>query len=142
GNGNYASESGNNLGFQEGPVADYGNDNTVVAETGYNANNDNPIAQSGNDNFIYVLGPENSSASTFAGDSNIAYVLDPFGSTDSEADARLGGNPDLAAVLLTDGTASATAPDPLYDVVTAAGNEAGTAASTSGGFLAELLSLF
>jgi hypothetical protein len=142
GNGNYASESGNNLGFDEGPVADYGNDNTVIADTGYNANNDDPVAQLGNDNFVYVLGPENSSASAAFGDSNIAYVLDPFGSTASYADSGAGGNSDLAAILLTDGQAIAIAADHLYDVVTAAGNEAGTAASTSGGFLAELLSLF
>jgi hypothetical protein len=142
GNGNYVSESGNNLGFGEGPVAHYGNDNIVVADTSYNANYDNPISESGNDNYVYVLGPENSTASVLAGDSNIAYVLDPFGSTASYADAGYGGNSDLAAVLLTDGSATATAADNLYDVVTAAGNEAGTAASTSGGFLAELLSLF
>jgi hypothetical protein len=142
GNGNYVSQSGNNLGFNEGPVAHEGNDNTVIADTSYNANNDNPIAESGNDNYVYVLGPENSSASVLAGDSNIAYVSDPFGSTASYAESGYGGNSDLAAVLLTDGSANATAADNLYDVVTAAGNEAGTAASTSGGFLAELLSLF
>jgi hypothetical protein len=143
GNGNYVSQSGNNLGFDEGPVANYGNDNTVIADTSYNANYGNPFATSGNDNFVYVAGPEDSTASTNAGDSNIAYVLDPFGSTASYADAGYGGNSDLAAVVLTDGSATATAADNLYDVVTAAGNEAGTAASTSGGgFLAELLSLF
>jgi hypothetical protein len=44
---------------------------------------------------------------------------------------------------LTDGaTASAPGADYLYDIISALGNESGTAAATSGGFLAELLSLF
>jgi hypothetical protein len=44
---------------------------------------------------------------------------------------------------LTDGaTASARGADYLYDIILALGNESGTAAATSGGFLAEPLSLF
>ena len=38
--------------------------------------------------------------------------------------------------------ASARGADYLYDIISALGNESGTAAATSGGFLAELLSLF
>ena len=49
---------------------------------------------------------------------------------------------DLAAVLFTDGTATANTANDVYDIVTASGSEAGTAAATSGGWLAELLSLF
>jgi hypothetical protein len=67
--------------------------------------------------------------------------LDPFGSTPSTAVSGAGGNSDLAAVLLTDGSANATGANYVYDI-TALGNESGTAASTGGGFLAELLSLF
>jgi len=52
------------------------------------------------------------------------------------------GNYDLAAVLLTDGNATAADADHLYDIITALGTESGTAASTSGGFLSDLLSLF
>ncbi|HME79130.1 MAG TPA: hypothetical protein VKI00_26790 [Mycobacterium sp.] len=49
----------------------------------------------------------------------------------------------LAAILLTDGaTASARGADYLYDTISALSNESGTAASTCGGFLADLLSLF
>jgi hypothetical protein len=47
----------------------------------------------------------------------------------------------LAAILLTDGaTASARGADYLHRIISALGN--GTAASTCGGFLADLLSLF
>lgn len=38
--------------------------------------------------------------------------------------------------------ASAPGADYLYDIISALGNESGTAAAPSGGFLAELLSLF
>jgi hypothetical protein len=38
--------------------------------------------------------------------------------------------------------ASARGADDLYDIISALGNESGTAAAASGGFLAELLSLF
>ena len=90
-----------------------------------------------------VDGPENSSANAYAGDHDIAYVLDPFGSTASIANAGVGGSSDLAAVLLTDNAnATAQGADYLYDIITALGNESGTAAAISGGFLADLLSLF
>jgi hypothetical protein len=39
----------------------------------------------GNDNYVSILGPENSTASADDGNSDIAYVFDPFGSTASEA---------------------------------------------------------
>jgi hypothetical protein len=48
----------------------------------------------------------------------------------------------LAEVLFTHGNASATGADFVYDIITPFGPEAGTAAATSGGWLAELLSLF
>jgi hypothetical protein len=142
GNGNYASESGNTAGQGEGAVAGFGNDNTAIADTSYTTDNDGVYATLGNDNYASVLGPENSYASAYDGDSNIAYVVDPFGSTADTAISGVPYNSDLAAVVFTDGTATADTANDVYDVVTAAGNEAGTAAATSGGFLAELLSLF
>ena len=49
----------------------------------------------------------------------------------------------LAAIPFTDGaTASARGADYLQGIIWALGNESGTAASTCGGFLADLLSLF
>ena len=145
GNGNYASESGNTSGETEGAFAGEGNGNTAVSDISYTSNADDVFAANGNDNYAYAVGPENTIATADYGNSNVSYILDPFGSTASEATSGgfgAGGNSDLAAVLFTDGTANATYADHLYDIVTAAGNEAGTAASTSGGFLAELLSLF
>jgi hypothetical protein len=53
--------------------------------------------------------------------------VDPFGSTASEATSgEAGANSDLAAVLLTDGTATATGTNFLYDILTAFGLGSGT----------------
>jgi hypothetical protein len=126
GNGNYASESGSTTGEGEGVFSTSGNDNTAVADASYTTSFDGTYAYDGNDNYASVLGPENSYASAGIGDSNIAYVLDPFGSTASEATSGLGFNSELAAVLLTDGTAIANTADYAYDILTALGPEAGT----------------
>jgi hypothetical protein len=142
GDGNYASESGNTAGGDEGALAGVGNDNTAIGDASYTSDDGGVDANNGNDNYASVLGPENSGAGAGFGDSNVAYVLDPFGSTASQATSGAGFNSDLAAVLLTDGTATANTANDVYDVVTASGSEAGTAAATSGGFLGELLSLF
>jgi hypothetical protein len=142
GNDNYASDSGNNTGSFDGAFAGNGSNNTVVTDVSYTDGFRYSQAGIGNDNFAYAVGPENSEALAQGGDGNVAYVLDPFGSTVGEATAGDGGSSDLAAVLLTDGTATSVAADHLYDVVTAAGSETGTAAATGGGLLGELLSLF
>jgi hypothetical protein len=143
GNGNYASESGSSSGQHDYAFAGVGNDNTAIDDDSDTTTNGAYVAaENGNDNYASVLGPENSHAFAGDGDSNIAYVLDPFGSTASDATSGDGFNSDLAAVLLTDGTAVANTANDAYDIVTAAGSEAGTAAATSGGWLAELLSLF
>jgi hypothetical protein len=142
GKGNYVSETGSTSGSNEGGFAAGGDNNTVIDNASYNTDGYGVGAGAGNDNYAYVDGPLNSQAGADEGDNNIAYVLDPFGSTASDATSGAGGNYDLAAVLLTEGNASATGADYVYDIITALGNETGTAASTSGGFLAELLSLF
>jgi hypothetical protein len=127
GSGNYASESGSNTGEVEGAYATVGNDNTAIADTNYTTDLDTVSAYQGNDNYAAVVGPENSVASAGAGDSNIAYIVDPFGSTASEATSGIAGaNSDLAAVLFTDGTATATGTNFLYDILTAFGLESGT----------------
>jgi hypothetical protein len=141
GNDNYASGSGNTTGTLEQVFAGAGNNNTAIDDASYTTNDSGTFAGVGDNNYADVLGPENSTALAGVGNSNVGYVLDPFGSTASNATSD-GFNSDLAAVLLTDGTATANTADYAYDVVTAAGNEAGTAAATSGGWLADLLSLF
>jgi len=124
GNGNFASESGSTTGEYEGAEAIYGNDNTAVADTSYTTNGVADLAGFGSDNYASVLGPENSFASAENGDSNVAFVVDPFGSTDSYAETY-GSNSDLAAVLFTEGHAFVfNAPD-VYDIVTAFGPESG-----------------
>jgi hypothetical protein len=124
GNGNYASMSGSTNGVDEYAYAGEGNDNTAVTDTSYTANYSTVDASSGNDNYASVLGPDNSTASA-TGDSNIANVMDPFGSTADHAFANGGFMSDLAAVLFTDGTATANTADGLYDILTAFGPETG-----------------
>jgi hypothetical protein len=126
GNGNYASESGSTTGYDENAFAGYGNDNTAVADTSYTTANYGAHADHGNDNYASVLGPENSYVDAEEGDSNVAYVLDPFGSTADNAYAGFGNSSDLAAVLFTDGTAGADSANNLYDILTAFGLESGT----------------
>jgi hypothetical protein len=127
GNGNYASESGSTTGENEYVFAGIGSDNTAVDNASYTTSGDDVIAGVGNDNYASVLGPENSGAlAGFGSDSDIAYVLDPFGSTASHAVSGDGFNSDLAAVLLTDGTATANTADLAYDILTALGPAAGT----------------
>jgi trimeric autotransporter adhesin len=125
GDGNYASQFGDITGSFDGPSASVGNNNIAISDaTGDVA------------------------ANAGQGNNNIAYIFDPFGPTTSAANAGgdtstiVSNNSDLAAVLLTDGNATATGADNIYDIITALGNESGTAAATSGGFLGELLSLF
>jgi hypothetical protein len=125
GNGNYASESGSTTGGAEGAYAASGNDNTAVSDASYTEGGDDVYAGNGNDNYASIIGPENSNALAI-GDSNIAYILDPFGSTASGAISGFGNSSDLAAVLFTDGNAFATTANNLYDILTAFGLESGT----------------
>jgi hypothetical protein len=152
GNYNYASESGNTIGFGEGAYAHAGNNNTVIADTDYTQDYDSGTAGYGNGNYAYVDGGLNSTATaggsseTVLGNNDVAYVLDPGGADGSSADAGglvTSGNNDLAAVLFEDNqAANALDSNLLYDIVSAFGNETGTAASTGGGLLSELASLF
>jgi hypothetical protein len=129
GNDNYASDSGSNTGVNEGAFAAFGNDNTGIAHTNY-TNYEQVFAGDGDHNYADVLGPENSFA-VAGGGNDTAYVFDPFGSEASSALAGAGssggsGMHDLAAVLLTDGTATAQGSDYLYDILSLLGHETGT----------------
>jgi hypothetical protein len=142
GNDNYASDAGNNTGVNEGAFAAFGNNNTGIADTDY-TDYSKVFAGDGNFNYAGAVGPENSFA-VAGGGNDVAYVFDPFGSAASSAlsgaDASgSGGTYDLAAVVLTDGTATARGGDYLYDILSALGHETGTA---SGGLLSELAALF
>jgi hypothetical protein len=134
---------GNNSGGVDGPWTVAGNDNFASSFGDDTSVGEGAVAGDGDSNIADSVGPN---AYTFAdgGNSNIAYVFDPFGTgAGSEADAGAYGNSDLA-VVFGDGltSTSATGGDYLYDILSPAGDLPGTAAATSGGFLAELLSLF
>ena len=122
GNGNTAIDIGNNDGQFVETAAGGGDGNTAIAI----GTNGSAFANDGNNNFAEVLGPENSAVGAFGGDHNIAYVLDPFGSGASNAFSG-DSNYDLAAVLLTDGHASAQgSSDFLYDIISSLGHETGS----------------
>jgi hypothetical protein len=67
---------------------------------------------------------------SLTGNNDIANAFDPFGTAGSSAYAgstgTMSGSSDLAAVLLTDGTATADGSNYLYDILTALGPESGT----------------
>jgi hypothetical protein len=152
GNNDSATEIGSNTGNYDYPYAGNGNDNTVVEDGNNTGNYFSNFAGDGNDNVAESVGnqSEADAGGVIAGSSssdNVAYVLDPTGTDGSVAEAGSNGGTaggyDLAAVLGVDNTsADAFDTQGLYDIVTALGNESGTAAATSGGLLGELLSLF
>jgi hypothetical protein len=137
GNDNYASLSGNETGDGEFIQAGFGNDNTAIADTSYtNAATSTVSAGYGNGNYAYVYGPDNSAAGAggtaeLTASHDIAYVLDPFGTTDpasqaiAGSDTAAGGN-DLAEVLFTHGSAVAENAPLLYDIISAFGPFSGT----------------
>jgi hypothetical protein len=124
GNGNYASDSGSNTSEADYIYAGTGNDNTAIVAS----DNLGASAGIGNDNYAYVDGPANSIADAENGDSNIAYVLDPFGTAGSpdSATAGFGFSNDLADVLFAHGNASADTAPLLYDIVSLFGNFSGS----------------
>jgi hypothetical protein len=150
GNDDTAIDFGNNSGIDNGAFAVAGNDNYANYFGDQSTDYASAFTGYGNDNIAEAAGP-NSTANADGGDGNIAYVFDPFGTYGSAAlagegnTAQIGevGNSDLSAVF-GDGLLSshATYGDFLYDILSPAGDLPGSAATTSGGFLGELLSLF
>ncbi len=124
GDGNYASDSGSNTSEADYIYAGTGNDNTAIVAS----DNLGASAGIGNDNYAYVDGPANSIADAENGDSNIAYVLDPFGTAGSpdSATAGFGFSNDLADVLFAHGNASADTAPLLYDIISLFGNFSGS----------------
>jgi hypothetical protein len=88
---------------------------------------------------------------TVTGENDVATVFDPVGTVGSVANAGatqgvdgVSGNSDIASVFFSDGVpANALGANDFYDIVSAFGNESGTAAATSGASLVtDLMSLF
>jgi hypothetical protein len=143
GNGDTAIDVGNNTGGVDGPWAVAGNDNYAGSFGDSTIVGEGAVAGDGDSNIAEAVGL-NTYSFADGGDSNMAYVFDPFGTgAGSEADAGAYGNSDLG-VVFGDGltSTSATGGNFLYDILSPAGDLLGTAAATSGGFFAELLSLF
>jgi hypothetical protein len=127
GNNNYASESGNMSGYDEGAFAGYGGDNNIaISDASATQEFAGAYAQVGSDNFALNMGPENSFATAFEGNSNVAIVDDPFGSVASYADSGYGFNSDVAEVLGAQGNIAAVSGDDVYNVLTALAHLSGT----------------
>jgi hypothetical protein len=137
GNGDTATAIGNETVFQEGSSAIAGNDNYASVS----GNGSAAIAGIGNNDIADVVGPD-SGASASQGNDDIGYIFDPFGTQGSFTEDGFGGNSDLGAVFGDNLYAGAGNGSFLYDIVSPFGDLPGSAAATSGGFLAELLSLF
>jgi hypothetical protein len=142
GNGDTAIDIGNNTGNLDGPWTVSGNDNYALSLGNDTLDGEGAIASNGDSNIAEGIGT-NAYAYADTGNSNIAFVFNPFGTDESDAYAGFPGNYDLSAVF-GDGLTSnsATGGDYLFDILSPAGDLPGSAAATSGGFLAELLSLF
>ena len=126
GNNNFASETGTMSGYDEGAFAGYGGDNNIaVGDANYTVDYGGVYAQIGNDNYASVVGPANSFATAFEGNSNIAIVMDPFGTAASYADSGYGFNSDIAANLFSDGTTAVVNADNVYDILSVLGHSAG-----------------
>ncbi len=126
GDSNYASEFGTMTGYDEGSFAGFGgNGNTAISDTSFTQEYAGAYAQTGNDNYALNLGPENSFATAFEGNSNVAIVDDPFGSVASYADSGYGFNSDVAEVLGAQGNIAAVNANDIYDILTAFGHSTG-----------------
>lgn len=154
GDNNYAGMFGTETGNVEGAYSGTGNGNAAIADVNYTNDFSEVVAGDGKNNYAYVDGPDNSTATAGGsfdgpvGNNDIAYVTDPFGTTDPASSAIAGssatvaGSNDLAEVLFTHGNAAAQGGDFLYDIISLFGHEAGAAAATSGSsLLSEILGL-
>lgn len=130
--------------------AGLGNGNVAVAVSPPGTEVAVAFAQFGNGNVASVWGGDASFAeaggpSGQAGDHDIATVIGNGSGALAGASPTAPGSYDFGAVLFDNGGSSdnAVGGDYLYDIVTALGNETGSAAATSGtSFLSELASLF
>jgi hypothetical protein len=121
GHGDIAVDVGNSTGGVDGPWAVAGNDNYAGSFGDSTIVGEGAVAGDGDSNIAEAVGL-NTYSFADGGNSNIAYVFDPFGTgAGSEADAGAYGNSDLG-VVFGDGLTSTSA--------------------TGGGFFAELLSWF
>lgn len=115
-----------------------GNDGDTAIALGAN---DTAATGDGNGNFAEVMGPAGSSADAADGNHDIAYLRAPFGSTAGSAFSR-DGNYDLSAVVLTDGSATASGSDYLYDIISALGHETAALPTSLATLLTDLSALF
>jgi len=127
GSSNFASQFGTMTGYDEGAFAGFGGDNNIaVADASYTREFAGVYAEVGNGNYASLVGPENSFAVAFEGNSNVATIFDPFGSAPSYADSGYGFSNDVTAVLFAEGTTAAVTGNNVYDILTALGHVAGT----------------
>lgn len=153
GSGNIAEALGADAGAFAG-LSSTSDFNTAI-DIGDNTTGGGAFAEFGNGNLAFIdaanshaFSGGDSADSSVTGSNDIATILDPFG---SGGDTVYSGGPlgepgsyDIGATLFEDNTFNhlATGADYLYDIVSPLGSESGTAAATSGGWLADFLALF
>jgi hypothetical protein len=140
-----AIDIGNNTGTDDGAGTGNGSYDLAIDVGNNSSNADGASAGGGNYDSAIDVG-NNSGVLEFsqAGNGNYDTAVDFANNTESPAGTDAGdANNDLAAVFGVDNAlVNAIESNSLYDIVTPLGSETGTAATTSGGLLAELLSLF
>ena len=135
GNNNYASISGTETGNVEGAYSGTGTGNSAIADVNFTKDFSEVVAGEGNNNYAYVYGPDDSTATAGGGfdgplvNNDIAYVWDPFSSATGPADSAVSGGAfsnDLAEVLLTHGNATADTANLMYDIISLFGHFTGS----------------
>jgi hypothetical protein len=153
GSGNIAEAIGINAGAFAGQ--NHTSDFDTAIDIGDNSTGGGAFAEFGSGNLAFVDAANSHAYSggdsadpSVTGNNDVAVILDPFG---SGGDTVYSGGPlgepgsyDFGATLFDDNTYNylATGANYLYDILSPFGNESGTAAATSGGWLADLLALF
>jgi hypothetical protein len=105
-----------------------GNNDTAIDVSNNSLVGDGSYGVGGNGDYAYVDGPANSEAFAAYGDSDVAYISDPFGAVGvpDSAISGLGFSNDLAEVLFAHGNTIAATANLLYDVVSLFGNVSGS----------------
>jgi hypothetical protein len=142
GNGDTAINFGNDNGFGLGPAAVDGTGDYASQSGNYTGTNLGSFAGFGDDDIASTIGSDSNAYAggtgpADLGNSDIAYVLDPFGTTGSTAIAGAPGSSEFAAVLFEDGVTATNT------VLPALAAESGSSSVDSlSNLLAELASVF
>lgn len=136
GNSNYASEFGNTTGTNEGAFAAVGNNNTAIADNNYTDSGAGVFAGAGNDNSAFADGPANSSADAGGFSTALGNATDELGNGNiSYVFDPFGSTADSA---ISGSTQTVAGSNDLAEVLLTHGN----AVADGGNFLYDIITLF